>query len=1618
MPVVALLALCAGSVSGQVRTPFIFSLSPPATAGFPTFTLTVGGSSFGTGDVVVWTPAVGAPTNLPTAAFNPNSPNQLTATVDAALIATAGSVNITVLTLGNATSNALSYPISKNGTSGTLTTSPVGAANLGQSVTLTATFTPFSPGTGTPTGAVAFVDNSTIPATALGSANLSSGVATLTTSAIPLGFNSLTAVWPGDNNFFSPDGTPTSSLTVINVTLAVSTNSIAMAAGASGTVTYTTTVDLAGTTGPVGPVTIQDGLTPITGTGTDGSCLPGGNSPNPLTGLITCTVIYDGADGDRDVRVHSMTAAYTFGNTVVTSNPQSVTVTAATPLIVAPVSSVGSPVSGQSTTISVGLTGLAPPTAFNALTGTVSFFDGVTLLNATPIGLNPLGNNGFSAALPARSFSAGAHSITARYNGSAIYLATTSPALSLQVGQAGTNTTLSAATSSTPFGIADVLTATVSVTSPGTGTPTGTVSFRNNGVQFGTGTLTNGTATYTLTTALPPAVYSNITAVYSGDANDITSTSSAIALTVTRNGTTGALAANPVGPSPWGTSETLTASITPANGGVGTPTGTVTFTDGNVNLGSAPLISGVASFATSAITPGNKTLSATYSGDANFNPPATAPTTTLTVTFVSPTVTVVPNPATVTVGNGVASTVTYTVTVVGGPSPPIGTITLFDTSHLPLTAVGAGPGTCPGGFTLTQLDTVNTSTGSCTIGYDGSNVDRIVGIHPMVAHYVPSGASAVGMNITDSAAHPVTVTVATPTIGTPAATPAGPLISGQPTVISVAVQGLSPNTTFTTLTGSVIFFDGSTQLNSTPITLTANSGNGATASLPARGFSAGLHNITAQYSGSPSYSSATSAALSLPVGRANTTTSLTVASPSFIFGIGDLLTATVAVTSPGAGTPTGTVSFRNGSQTIGTGVLIGGVATYFLTTALPPNPYSITAVYNGDGSNNSSMSAASAITVLPVPTIDITNAPVLPPGTVGVGYLLSFGASGATGNINWTLTGGSLPGGLGLSSAGVLRGTPTTPGTYSFSVTATDSNGVTGNASFTLVINAPTLVVTGDNPAVTTVGASFSFGFGATGGVQPYQFSVSGTLPPGTSVSGNTISGTINGSGTFGFTITVTDHAGTVASRNFSVTVTPKLTVTGTLPDGQVGVAYSAAVGASGGTQPYRFSGTAPAGLTVASDGSVTGTPNAPGPFTVSVTVTDAAGATAVGSVSINIIPAPLTISTTSLPDGTVGRPYSASVAAAGGVKPYTFTIGGLPDGVTAGADGSIAGTPTTAGPFTVTATVKDAAGKTATATFNATIASAPLVLTLSAGNGTVGSAYSASASATGGVKPYTFSASGLPAGVSLDSGTGAISGTPLAGGTTTISVTVTDHAGKTATQTAQVTISLPPPPPVTFTGVSGTGTPGGQQTVGINIANPYPVDMSVILTLTFAPDAGGDDQTIVFATGGRTARLTIPAGGTVSLSNVGVQTGTVAGLITITAQLAVSNTDITPSPAPSRTIRIAAAAAVITTATATRNTNGFTVAITGFVTDREITSAIFTFTAAAGATLQTTSITVPVDSLFSAWFSGSASNAFGSQFSFTQPFSVQGSATSIVSVTITLVNKVGSSTAVTATLQ
>ena len=152
----------------------------------------------------------------------------------------------------------------------------------------------------------------------------------------------------------------------------------------------------------------------------------------------------------------------------------------------------------------------------------------------------------------------------------------------------------------------------------------------------------------------------------------------------------------------------------------------------------------------------------------------------------------------------------------------------------------------------------------------------------------------------------------------------------------------------------------------------------------------------------------------------------------------------------------------------------------------------------------------------------------------------------------------------------------------------------------------------------------------------------------------------------------------------------------------------------------------------------------------------------------------------------------------------------------------------------------------------------------------------------------------------------------------------------------------------------------------------------------------------------------------TISNGTPAVLTGTVAGTITLTANMSAGGQDITPSPAPTKTITIDAAVPVITSVTLQQVTGGLTVVVTGYSNTREVSSGSFTFTVSAGNTLSVATLVVQLTSAFGAWFNNTGSDATGGQFKLTVPFSVtQGAATAITKVTVTLTNSKGASAAV-----
>jgi hypothetical protein len=257
----------------------------------------------------------------------------------------------------------------------------------------------------------------------------------------------------------------------------------------------------------------------------------------------------------------------------------------------------------------------------------------------------------------------------------------------------------------------------------------------------------------------------------------------------------------------------------------------------------------------------------------------------------------------------------------------------------------------------------------------------------------------------------------------------------------------------------------------------------------------------------------------------------------------------------------------------------------------------------------------------------ITTMSPLTNGTVGAAYSKAFAAAGGTAPYAWGITGGSLPGGLTLNSAGVLSGTPTTNGAFNFTVQVTDANSLNAGRAFALTIAPAALAITTTSPMPGgQSGNYYSQALTGAGGVTPYSWSLaSGTLPGGLMLSSlGDLTGTPTNLGTFNFTVQLTDNLGTNISKALAVTVvSPVLTITTfELPDGTVGAAYSQTLAASGGTPPYAWniaSSALPDGLNLSSNGVVSGTPTHSGTFSLIARVTDHVSATATKLFTIEI---------------------------------------------------------------------------------------------------------------------------------------------------------------------------------------------------------------------------------------------------------------------------------------------------------------------------------------------------------------------------------------------------------------
>ncbi len=451
--------------------------------------------------------------------------------------------------------------------------------------------------------------------------------------------------------------------------------------------------------------------------------------------------------------------------------------------------------------------------------------------------------------------------------------------------------------------------------------------------------------------------------------------------------------------------------------------------------------------------------------------------------------------------------------------------------------------------------------------------------------------------------------------------------------------------------------------------------------------------------------------------------------------------------------------------------------------------------------------------------------------------------AGMSSNATATASGGTLPyGAYAFYRNGVVSqsGSQTwfnttfpTAGVFYVNATVTDALGVTSSAASSVITVNPLPSITAftATPATMALGNSSTLSVTTAGGTAPFTYAYSG-LPTGcTTASSPTLTCTPTVNGSFRINVTATDRFGRSVTSNTTLDVTPAIpplavsAFTASPSSFTQGGTTYLNVTASGGVTPYTYVySSLPAGCNSANVTSLACTPTANGTFAVTVTVTDVQGHVASRNVSFTVTPVvipPISIAsfTASPAAFLLGGTTDLNVSASGGQGPLSYSYSGLPAGCSSQNLSSLACTPSGVGNSTVTVTVSDAHGRSATQTTSFSVGSPPVPLSITSFAATpssfvVGNSTTFLAKVSGGTPSYSYAYSNtLPGCVPINSNTWAC--TPSTAGNYTVTLTVTDQASHTATAEANLTVSpvpLPPKPSISaFTAAPNPVTLGGK---------------------------------------------------------------------------------------------------------------------------------------------------------------------------------------------------------------
>jgi uncharacterized protein (TIGR03437 family) len=648
------------------------------------------------------------------------------------------------------------------------------------------------------------------------------------------------------------------------------------------------------------------------------------------------------------------------------------------------------------------------------------------------------------------------------------------------------------------------------------------------------------------------------------------------------------------------------------------------------------------------------------------------------------------------------------------------------------------------------------------------------------------------------------------------------------------------------------------------------------------------------------------------------------------------------------------------SGTLPTGVTLSANTGATITVSGSPTaagPYNYT-VKATDSATPTAQTAAQSYSGNIPPPFTLSCTPTAGPIQVGVSYSATCTVSGGTAPYNWSIGSGALPAGLSLSattgSSISITGTVTSTSAYNYTIKVTDNTtpaAQTASQSYSsngpLTVSALTLTCTPvAGPA--QVGVAYSATCAASGGIAPYIWSVgSGTLPAGLSFSATTgtnivVSGTPTASGTYSYTIKITDSttpSTQTASQSYSGNLPAPAMLTLNCSPGNgpavFGAAYSATCTASNGVAPYGWSissGSLPAGLslsaTTGNSVAISGVPTVSGPYSYTVKLTDSSAPAPQSATqpysgtvpvpALSVVPSSLTFNFQ--PGGSVPAQQASVSTTPPGVA-YTVTVGSGCAWLTAGPLGgtapgtvTVSADPTGLSPATYDCTITIAGGGGSQNVFVSFTVSGPTLqlnpaslnftyltgdqapaaqnVSVSSSNANVGASFTVSSGCswvtvnpTGGITPATLSISANPAG--------------LAQTTYTCSITVTSASTSNSPRLiVKLAVSSAPsvfPSTVLFTAKQGSTTPV-VQTISLN--GP---DTPTAFTAAASTSSGGDWLTAGTSSGSTPANIVLQANpsGLSSATYSGTFAITFAGSqpVNVNAQLTVSPVTVTVTP-------------------------------------------------------------------------------------------------------------------------